>query len=95
MQADNSSRSYCSASPSISRQYLSRVLTSYVRDLPDDHPRTSLDNVENKWLEEIHEQCPGVKVCLVALKCDLRESEETRQKLELRGEKPVSYEQVG
>lgn len=57
--------------------------------------RTSLDNVENKWLEEIHEQCPGVKLCLVALKCDLRESEDTRQKLEMRGEKAVSYEEVG
>ena len=56
--------------------------------------RTSLDNVENKWLEEIHEQCPGVKLCLVALKCDLRESEESRQKLELRGEKAVTYEEV-
>jgi len=49
--------------------------------------------VEAKWLEEIHEQCPGVKVCLVALKCDLREDLGTQQKLEMRGEELVTYEE--
>ncbi|MCJ1305935.1 Rho GTPase, partial [Hypocenomyce scalaris] len=37
-------------------------------DSPD-----SLENVESKWLGEIAENCAGVKVVLVALKCDLRE----------------------
>ncbi|KAL6944443.1 Rho GTPase [Hanseniaspora osmophila] len=34
--------------------------------------RDSLDNVENKWCGEIADFCEGVKLVLVALKCDLR-----------------------
>jgi Rho family protein len=33
----------------------------------------SLENVESKWVGEIADNCPGVKLVLVALKCDLRE----------------------
>lgn len=33
----------------------------------------SLENVSTKWVQEIQEHCPGVKVVLCALKCDLRE----------------------
>jgi GTPase SAR1 family protein len=40
-------------------------------DSPD-----SLENVETKWVGEIAENCPGVKLVLVALKCDLRKKEE-------------------
>lgn len=32
----------------------------------------SLENVESKWVSEIVENCPGVSIVLVALKCDLR-----------------------
>lgn len=35
--------------------------------------KDSLENVESKWVGEIAENCPGVKLVLVALKCDLRE----------------------
>ncbi len=35
--------------------------------------RDSLENVESKWVGEIAENCAGVKLVLVALKCDLRE----------------------
>ncbi|GAO50273.1 protein RHO3 [Saitoella complicata NRRL Y-17804] len=35
--------------------------------------RDSLENVEGRWVKEVAEHCPGVKVVLVALKCDLRE----------------------
>ncbi|PNS16002.1 GTP-binding protein rho3 [Sphaceloma murrayae] len=35
----------------------------------------SLENVEAKWVGEIAENCPGVKLVLVALKCDLRETQ--------------------
>ncbi|EPE08362.1 gtp-binding protein rho3 [Ophiostoma piceae UAMH 11346] len=35
--------------------------------------RDSLENVESKWVGEIADNCPGVKLVLVALKCDLRE----------------------
>ncbi|KAL6948699.1 Rho GTPase [Hanseniaspora vineae] len=34
--------------------------------------RDSLENVENKWCGEIADFCEGVKLVLVALKCDLR-----------------------
>jgi len=33
-----------------------------------------LENVETKWKQEIEENCPGVRIVLVALKCDLREA---------------------
>lgn len=38
--------------------------------------KDSLENVESKWVGEIQENCPGVKIVLVALKCDLRENNE-------------------
>lgn len=34
----------------------------------------SLENVEAKWVGEIADNCPGVRLVLVALKCDLRET---------------------
>lgn len=37
--------------------------------------RDSLENVESKWVGEIAENCAGVKLVLVALKCDLREQD--------------------
>lgn len=40
-------------------------------DSPD-----SLENVESKWVGEIAENCPGVRLVLVALKCDLREAKD-------------------
>lgn len=36
--------------------------------------RDSLENVESKWVGEIEENCAGVNLVLVALKCDLRET---------------------
>ncbi|KAI1436998.1 putative RHO3 protein [Xylaria sp. CBS 124048] len=41
--------------------------------------KDSLENVESKWVGEIQENCPGVKLVLVALKCDLRESGEEEE----------------
>lgn len=38
--------------------------------------KDSLENVESKWVGEITDNCPGVKLVLVALKCDLREQGE-------------------
>jgi len=37
--------------------------------------KDSLENVESKWVGEIAENCQGVKLVLVALKCDLREAD--------------------
>jgi len=36
--------------------------------------RDSLEDVEAKWVGEIADNCQGVKLVLVALKCDLREA---------------------
>ncbi|KAI8948080.1 putative RHO3 protein [Xylaria longipes] len=41
--------------------------------------KDSLENVESKWIGEIQENCPGVKLVLVALKCDLRENGEEEE----------------
>ncbi len=38
--------------------------------------KDSLENVSTKWVAEIAEHCAGVKIVLVALKCDLREEHE-------------------
>ncbi|KAL7793733.1 rho3 protein [Trichoderma ceciliae] len=38
--------------------------------------KDSLENVESKWVGEIADNCPGVKLVLVALKCDLRQQDE-------------------
>lgn len=37
--------------------------------------KDSLENVESKWVGEIADNCQGVKLVLVALKCDLREQD--------------------
>lgn len=52
--------------------------------------RDSLENVQTKWVGEIADHCEGVKLVLVALKCDLRNNEETGE-----GSKKtyVTYEQ--
>jgi len=44
------------------------IMLCFSVDSPD-----SLENIETKWKSEIEENCPGVKIVLVALKCDLRE----------------------
>lgn len=47
------------------------IMLCFSVDSPD-----SLENVETKWVGEIAENCPGVKLVLVALKCDLRKKED-------------------
>jgi len=57
-----------------------------------DNP-VSLENVESKWIDEILEFCPGVKLVLVACKCDLREDQETTRLLARHGSRAVEYEE--
>nr|AOC97478.1 Rho family protein [Volvariella volvacea] len=57
-----------------------------------DNP-ISLENVETKWLDEILEYCPGVKLVLVALKCDLRDDRHVKDRLQRYGTHPVQYEE--
>ncbi|KAI9370731.1 small GTPase superfamily [Aspergillus egyptiacus] len=46
------------------------IMLCFSVDSPD-----SFENVASKWTEEISENCPGVKLVLTALKCDLRKDE--------------------
>jgi Rho family protein len=48
----------------------------------------SLENVESKWVGEIADNCPGVKLVLVALKCDLREGSEDDEEEPQEGARP-------
>lgn len=57
--------------------YFSASRATLIRELPQKvDNRDSLENVGSKWVAEITEHCQGVKVVLVALKCDLREEHE-------------------
>jgi len=55
--------------------------------------RDSVENIESKWMEEITEHCHGVKIVLVALKCDLREDIHTIRKMQQFNQRPVTYEE--
>lgn len=58
--------------------------------------KDSLENVESKWVGEIADNCPGVKLVLVALKCDLREQgeDEDNENGEPREKRPmINYDQ--
>ena len=58
-----------------------------------DSPQ-SLENVETKWKNEIEENCPGVKIVLVALKCDLRESQDDEDENPQEPKRPmIEYKQ--
>ncbi|TDL23647.1 small GTPase Rho3/GTP-binding protein Rho3 [Rickenella mellea] len=57
-----------------------------------DNP-ISLENVETKWIDEILEYCPGVKLVLVALKCDLRDDRAVIERMARYGRRPVQYEE--
>ncbi|KAG6334433.1 hypothetical protein ID866_4654 [Astraeus odoratus] len=57
-----------------------------------DNP-VSLENVETKWIEEVIECCPGVKLMLVALKCDLRDDRNVAERLARHGMHAVQYEE--
>ncbi|KAE8378542.1 small GTPase superfamily [Aspergillus bertholletiae] len=46
------------------------IMLCFSVDSPD-----SFENVASKWVDEISENCPGVKMVLTALKCDLRKDE--------------------
>ncbi|KAL7419091.1 Rho GTPase [Cryptotrichosporon argae] len=54
---------------------------------------TSLENVEYKWVEEVAQNCPGVKTVLVALKCDLRDDAAVIDRLARRQLHPVTYDE--
>lgn len=47
-----------------------------------------MENIPNRWIEELQEGCPHAKTMLVALKCDLRDDEVALKKV-----KPILYEE--
>lgn len=53
------------------------IMLCFSIDSPD-----SLENVQLKWVGEIADHCDGVKLVLVALKCDLRKHEEDPQSIQ-------------
>ncbi|OCK83798.1 hypothetical protein K432DRAFT_164659 [Lepidopterella palustris CBS 459.81] len=60
------------------------IMLCFSVDSPD-----SLENVETKWVGEIAENCPGVKLVLVALKCDLRRRDDADDDENPQPEKPM------
>lgn len=55
--------------------------------------RASFENVKCKWLPEIRHHAPGVPFILVGTKSDLRDDEETLQKLKEKKLDPITKEQ--
>lgn len=57
--------------------------------------RDSLENVQTKWVSEIVDHCEGVKLVLVALKCDLRSNEDDaeQQAPQQSQKRLISYEE--
>lgn len=53
----------------------------------------SFQNVKTKWVPELQHHCPGTPFLLVGTKLDLRDDEETIQKLAERKQTPISYSQ--
>lgn len=53
----------------------------------------SMANLELKWIPEIRQQVPEAAFLIVGTQIDLRENEKTRQKLQKRRQKPVTFEE--
>lgn len=51
----------------------------------------SLENVEAKWIHEVNRYCSGVRIVLVALKCDLRDDRVAVSRLKERGMSTIGY----
>lgn len=64
------------------------IMLCFSVDSPD-----SLENVETKWVGEIAENCPGVKLVLVALKCDLRKREDEDAEDEQPAKPCIDYDE--
>ncbi|KAI8341690.1 protein RHO3 [Chlamydoabsidia padenii] len=62
------------------------VMMCYAVDSMD-----SLENIPNRWMEEVSEHCPYAKLILVALKCDLRDEGQYWKKTQ--GHRTVMYEE--
>jgi len=52
----------------------------------------SFENVRTKWYPEIQHHAPNIPIILVGTKLDLRDDEDTKQKLRDRKMAPITYE---
>ncbi|KAI8884419.1 small GTPase-binding protein [Backusella circina FSU 941] len=64
------------------------TLLCFAIDSPD-----SLDNVQEKWVEELTEYCSGVPIVLVGCKKDLRDDPKTIEELAKTSQAPVAFEE--
>ncbi|PVV00033.1 hypothetical protein BB559_000174 [Furculomyces boomerangus] len=64
------------------------VIICFSVDSPD-----SLENVEEKWINEVLHYAPGVPIILVALKTDLRNDPQTISSLQRLNQSPTTTEQ--
>ena len=55
---------------------------------------SSFENISAKWYPEVSHHCPYTPNILVGTKVDLREDQETVEKLRLKGIKPIDFFQV-
>lgn len=65
------------------------ILICFAVDSPD-----SLDNVQEKWISEVHHFCADLPVILVACKKDLRNDAKTVDELRRTSQRPVTREEV-
>ncbi len=54
---------------------------------------TSFKNVRTKWYPEVHHYCPNIQIILVGTKLDLREDQETIERLNEERLAPITYHQ--
>ncbi|XP_035994258.1 rho-related GTP-binding protein RhoA-C-like [Fundulus heteroclitus] len=64
------------------------VLMCFYVDNPD-----SLENILKKWSPEVKHFCPNVPIILVGLNKDLRNDDQTRRKLAITKQEPVTFEE--
>ena len=55
--------------------------------------QASHTNVKTKWVPEISHHAPGVPIILVGTKADLREDQQTKNQLSMKGVKMVTHEE--
>ena len=55
---------------------------------------TSFANVKSKWWPEVTHHCGKAAIMLIGTKIDLRDDPETIEKLRLKGQQPIAWEQA-
>ncbi|CAG7827158.1 unnamed protein product [Allacma fusca] len=54
---------------------------------------TSMESARAKWFREVRHHCPNTPIVLVGTKLDLREDQETVEKLKFKKSAPITYPQ--